>query len=49
MSVVLAALGMMLFPIFTVYITNLVQNANRERLKYYSRLEGQGSGGRRGI
>lgn len=43
MSVVLAALGMMLFPIFTVYITNLVQNANRERLKYYSRLEGQGA------
>lgn len=31
MSVILAALGMMLFPIFTVYITNLVQHANRER------------------
>ena len=40
MSVMLAALGMMLFPIFTVYITNLVQNANRERKKYYSQLEG---------
>lgn len=35
MSVVLAALGMMLFPIFTVYITDLVQNADRKRLKYY--------------
>ncbi|EQM95186.1 potassium channel family protein [Oxalobacter paraformigenes] len=40
MSVLLAALGMMLFPIFTVYITNLVQNANRERQKYYSQLDG---------
>lgn len=40
MSVLLAALGMMLFPIFTVYITNLVQNANREREKYYSQLDG---------
>ena len=40
MSVVLAALGMMLFPIFTVYITNVVQNANRERKKYYSELDG---------
>ena len=31
MSVVLAALGMMLFPIFTVYITDLVKNADRKR------------------
>ncbi|MBD5370427.1 MAG: two pore domain potassium channel family protein [Bacteroides sp.] len=29
LSVVLAALGMMLFPIFTVYITNLIQRINR--------------------
>lgn len=29
LSVVLAALGMMLFPIFTVYITNLIQNHNK--------------------
>lgn len=31
LTVVLAALGMMVFPIFTVYITNLVQMANRKR------------------
>ena len=30
LSVILAALGMMLFPIFTVYITNLVQTAHRK-------------------
>lgn len=29
LSVVLAALGMMLFPIFTVYITNLIQTHNQ--------------------
>lgn len=28
LSVILAALGMMLFPIFTVYITNIIQNRN---------------------
>lgn len=32
LSVVLAALGMMMFPIFTVYITNLVQMANKKRM-----------------
>ncbi len=30
LSVLLAALGMMMFPIFTVYVTNLIQNRNRE-------------------
>lgn len=30
LSVMLAALGMMMFPIFTVYITNIVTNHNRE-------------------
>lgn len=29
LSVILAALGMMLFPIFTVYITNVIQNLNK--------------------
>ncbi len=29
LSVLLAALGMMLFPIFTVYITNLIQSRNQ--------------------
>lgn len=29
LSVVMAALGMMLFPIFTVYITNVIQNYNK--------------------
>lgn len=29
LSVVLAALGMMMFPIFTVYITNIIQQHNR--------------------
>lgn len=31
LSVVLAALGMMMFPIFTVYVTDLVQQANKKR------------------
>lgn len=35
LSVVLAALGMMMFPIFTVYVTSLVQQANENRKKYY--------------
>ena len=30
LSVVLAALGMMMFPIFTVYVTNLVTERNKE-------------------
>lgn len=35
LSVVLAALGMMMFPIFTVYVTSLVQKANQRKQKYY--------------
>lgn len=35
LSVVLAALGMMMFPIFTVYVTSLVQNANKKKEAYY--------------
>ena len=31
LSVLLAALGMMMFPIFTVYVTNLVQSANKKK------------------
>lgn len=30
LSVVLAALGMMMFPIFTVYITSVVQKTNKK-------------------
>lgn len=35
LSVVLAALGMMMFPIFTVYVTNLIQRSNDQKNKYY--------------
>ena len=35
LSVLLAALGMMMFPIFTVYITNLIQRSNERKQKYY--------------
>lgn len=35
LSVVLAALGMMMFPIFTVYVTSLVQQANKRKEEYY--------------
>lgn len=38
LSVLLAALGMMLFPIFTVYITNIIQTRNKRGL-----LLGQGN------
>lgn len=31
LSVLLAALGMMMFPIFTVYVTSLVQSANKKK------------------
>lgn len=32
LSVLLAALGMMMFPIFTVYVTNIIQKHNQEGL-----------------
>lgn len=35
LSVVLAALGMMMFPIFTVYVTSIVQKANQRKQEYY--------------
>ena len=35
LSVVLAALGMMMFPIFTVYVTSLVQKSNEEKKRLY--------------
>ena len=40
MSVALAGMGMMMFPIFTVYITNVVQNHNKFRRKFYRELDG---------
>ena len=36
LSVVLAALGMMMFPIFTVYVTSLVQKSNEEKKRMLS-------------
>lgn len=42
LSVVLAALGMMMFPIFTVYVTSLVQNANKKKEEYYSQKPASG-------
>lgn len=35
LSIVLAALGMMMFPIFTVYITSIIQRRNKEKEEYY--------------
>lgn len=35
LSVVLAALGMMMFPIFTVYITSIIERRNKEKEAYY--------------
>lgn len=37
LSVLLAALGMMMFPIFTVYVTSLVQNANKRKKELYEK------------
>lgn len=39
LSVVLAALGMMMFPIFTVYITSIIQRRNKEKDEYYKTHE----------
>lgn len=39
LSVVLAALGMMMFPIFTVYVTSLVTKTNQEKEAYYQQKE----------
>ena len=39
LAVLLAALGMMMFPIFTVYVTDMVQNANKRKNMYYKKQE----------
>lgn len=39
LSVVLAALGMMMFPIFTVYITSVIARRNKEKDEYYKTHE----------
>ena len=39
LSVVLAALGMMMFPIFTVYITSIIERRNKEKDEYYKTHE----------
>ena len=41
LSVILAALGMMMFPIFTVYVTSLVQNANARKEEYYKKQQAE--------
>ncbi len=38
LSVVLAALGMMMFPIFTVYVTNLITRRNKEAAQHDDQL-----------
>ncbi|WP_300700877.1 potassium channel family protein [Bacteroides sp.] len=38
LSVLLAALGMMMFPIFTVYVTSLVQRRNKEKEDFYNKI-----------
>ena len=42
LSVLLAALGMMMFPIFTVYVTSLIQKKNKEKDEYYQQIEEDG-------
>lgn len=37
LSVVLAALGMMMFPIFTVYVTSLLQNSMHKIRRHKNR------------
>ncbi len=44
LSVVLAALGMMMFPIFTVYITSLIQKENERKRQYYQSQQKQTTG-----
>lgn len=35
LSIILAALGMMMFPIFTVYITSIIEKKNKEKEEFY--------------
>lgn len=44
LSVVLAALGMMMFPIFTVYVTSLVTKNNKEKEAYYQQNKEEDKG-----
>ena len=37
LSVLLAALGMMMFPIFTVYVTSLVERRYKEKEEFYKK------------
>lgn len=46
LSVLLAALGMMMFPIFTVYVTSLIQKKNKEKEEYYEQMEGSATQGK---
>ena len=39
LTVLLPTLGMMMFPIFTVYITNLIQQSNQKKKQYYAEEE----------
>ena len=39
LTVLLPTLGMMMFPIFTVYITNLIQQSNEKKKQYYAEEE----------
>jgi len=49
LSVVLAALGMMMFPIFTVYVTSLMEKATKRKDDYYKGLDADvSSAGKRG-
>lgn len=41
LSILLAALGMMMFPIFTVYITNIVQMTNKKQKSSKKRTSGK--------
>lgn len=41
LSILLAALGMMMFPIFTVYITNMVQMTNKKQKSSKKRTSGK--------
>lgn len=43
LSVVLAAIGMMMFPIFTVYVTNILTKKNQEGSKYIDGLPSNSS------
>lgn len=40
LSVLLAAIGMMMFPIFTVYITSIIEKRNKEKEEYYKEHQG---------